>query len=62
VDRLDELVVEPTDRSGSAIHRTPLGPGDRRVILAMGRDYNDVKPLSCLDYGSTTSRSSSRFR
>ncbi len=31
-------------------------PGDRHVIVAMGRDYNDVKPLSGIFSGSGTSR------
>lgn len=31
-------------------------PGDRHVIVAMGRDYNDVKPLSGILSGSGTSR------
>jgi transglutaminase-like putative cysteine protease len=31
-------------------------PGDRHVIVATGRDYNDVKPLSGIFSGSGTSR------
>lgn len=31
-------------------------PGDRHVIVAMGRDYNDVKPLAGIFSGSGTSR------
>ncbi len=31
-------------------------PGDRHVITATGRDYNDVKPLSGIFSGSGTSR------
>lgn len=31
-------------------------PGDRHVVVAMGRDYNDVKPLSGIFSGSGTSR------
>ena len=31
-------------------------PGDRHVIIATGRDYNDVKPLSGIFSGSGTSR------
>ncbi len=31
-------------------------PGDRHVSVAMGRDYNDVKPLSGIFSGSGTSR------
>ena len=30
-------------------------PGDRHVIVAQGRDYNDVKPLSGIFSGSGTS-------
>ena len=30
-------------------------PGDRHVIVALGRDYNDVKPLSGIFSGSGTS-------
>jgi len=33
-----------------------IEPGDRHVIVAMGRDYNDVKPLSGIFSGSGTSR------
>ena len=31
-------------------------PGDRHVIVAQGRDYNDVKPLSGIFSGSGTSK------
>jgi transglutaminase-like putative cysteine protease len=31
-------------------------PGDRHVIVALGRDYNDVKPLSGIFSGSGTSK------
>jgi transglutaminase-like putative cysteine protease len=31
-------------------------PGDRHVVVATGRDYNDVKPLSGIFSGSGTSR------
>ena len=31
-------------------------PGDRHVIVATGRDYNDVKPLSGIFSGTGTSR------
>ncbi len=31
-------------------------PGDRHVVIATGRDYNDVKPLSGIFSGSGTSR------
>jgi transglutaminase-like putative cysteine protease len=31
-------------------------PGDRHVVVATGRDYNDVKPLAGIFSGSGTSR------
>ena len=37
-------------------------PGDRHVIVATGRDYNDVKPLSGIFSGSGTSRMASMSR